>query len=366
MNEVYDVSERADQSKGKYIRVNNRWLLDTSMGAGTHLFGHCEFNKSIKKALDKGSLYIIPNKIADECDYLLQQITKFSKFAFCNTGSEATLRCIRIAREYTNRDKIVLFEGCWHGTHDWNLVLYSKGIPQAVKDMVVVLPMDDSAIQRISQGDIAIVMVEPVQSSLPINQQEFLSKLRNICTKSNTVLCFDEVISGFRMAMGGATEYYGIKPDLVSYGKIIGGGLPIGIVGGDDVMDVIKKGVRMGGTFSANPLSMSACRLMLNKLIEKQPHFNLHNVMAQLQIKTDLLQIIVLGGMARLIFTNKSIHTIKERNENELPIDKQKNIIQQIRANGIYINSNNAIMLSTKHTSRDVTKLKESLKEIKI
>jgi glutamate-1-semialdehyde 2,1-aminomutase len=363
LNECYDSIERATEAKGKYIKIDGKWLLDTSMGAGTDIFGHGTILKSIKKDINKGSLFIVPNKMADECGELLHEITKFYKFVFCNTGSEATLRCIRIARAYTGRDKIVLFEGCWHGTHDWNLALYSKGIPQAVKDMVIVLlPTTIESLNRLQQKDIALVMIEPIQASLPINKKEFLESLKHICYNTGTVLCFDEVISGFRMALGGASEYYNIKPDLVAYGKIVGGGLPIGIIGGDSIMDIIKSGVRMGGTFSANPFIMKSCKTVLEKLIEEKPHSQIHKIMSGLsKIKSDILQIIVLGGMARLLFTNKKIESISERNKLELSTEKQKKIISRLRELGIYISWNNNFYFSTKHTKEDVEMIKHCL-----
>lgn len=366
LNEGYDSTERADKAKGKYIYVNNKWVLDTSMCVGTHIFGHGALTPFMKKVLNKGTLFTLPNKITDECAELLQQATKFNHFVFCNTGSEATLRCIRIARAYTGRDKIILFEGCWHGTHDWNLALYSEGIPQAVKDMVIVLPFSEKALERLDQKDIALVMIEPIQSSLPLNRKDYLNLLRKKCTDTGTILCFDEVISGFRMAIGGAAQYFNIKPDLVAYGKTIGGGFPIGIVGGDDVMNIIKKGVRMGGTFSANPLTMNACKYVLKKLLVYSPYKKIHDTMALLsEIKTDVLQIIVLGGMARVLFTNKKINSIKDRNENELSLNIQKQIIRQLLNKGMYLAGNNTIMFSDLHTNKDVDCIKNYLNNIK-
>jgi glutamate-1-semialdehyde 2,1-aminomutase len=373
MNECYDNTERATEAIGKYIKVDNKWLLDTSMGAGTDIFGHGTILKSIKKEINKGSIFIVPNKLTDECGELLHETTGFNKFAFCNTGSEATLRCIRIARAYTGRDKIALFEGCWHGTHDWNLVQYSDGIPQAVKDMVVILPFTNEAIERISKKDIALVMVEPIQASLPINRKDFLNRLRRTCTETGTVLCFDEVISGFRMALGGASEYYNVKPDLVAYGKIIGGGLSIGAVGGNSVMEMIKKGekgVRMGGTFSANPLTMAVCKNILKMLIKNNPYEQIHSVMKELEeVRTDKFHFIVLGGMARLMFVKqatKQINSLQERDNNELSKETQNIIISELRKKGLYINSNHNFYFSTKHNFNDVQMIKESLESISI
>ena len=369
LNEGYDKTGRVDSAGGKYIRIDGQALLDTSMGVGTHIFGHGALIPQVKKALDQGTLFTAPNKIADECAELLTVTTGFRNFVFCNTGSEATMRCIRIARAYTGRDKIALFEGCWHGTHDWNLALYSEGIPQAVKDLVITLPFTKKSFDRIGQGDIALAMIEPVQASLPLDRREFLNSLKAVCNKTGTALCFDEVISGFRMALGGAAQYFGIKPDLVSYGKIAGGGFPIGIVAGDEVMEIIKKGrgVRMGGTFSANPLTMSACREMLTRLIFSNPYESLHKTIGKLFIKCtnglENFQIMTLGGMARIIYTDRPIKTLAERDKSELPQEKQVRIRSLALKKGIYLNPNNTIMLSTLHTEEDVFTIKEILRE---
>jgi glutamate-1-semialdehyde 2,1-aminomutase len=366
LNEGYSDATRAIAAQNQYINIDDKWVIDTSMGAGTHIFGHGAANNIIKKAINNGSLLIVPNRVADECGELLYEVTGFNKFVFCNTGSEATLRSIRIARAYTGRDKIILFKGCWHGTHDWALTSYSRGIPCAVKDMVLILPLAKQSLERLQQRDIAMVMIEPIQSSLPIDQKAFLMQLREVCSKTGTVLCFDEVISGFRTALGGVSEYFNIVPDLVTYGKIIGGGLPIGIVGGNDVMDVIKIGVRMGGTFSANPLAVTACKSVIKSLIKTNPYKSLHKMVAKLSaVKSNTLQVITLGGMARLLFTTKHIKSIEERDNNELPKEKQQQILLNLRKRGIYVNSNNAIMLSTKHSGSNIKKILTCLEEVK-
>jgi Glutamate-1-semialdehyde aminotransferase len=236
LNDNYNKYLRATFSYGCNIKINGRWLLDTSMGCGTFILGHSFTTNKIIEELFKGSLYIVPNYTIDKCGELLKDTTGFNKFVFCNSGSEATLRAIRIARAYTGRDKIAFFEGCWHGTHDWNLALYSLGIPKEIKDLILLLPFTEEAFEIIRREKPALVMVEPIQSSLPVNRKEFLTELRKVTNDNGVVLCFDEVISGFRTAIGGASQYYGITPDLVCYGKIVGGGFPIGIVGGNEVM----------------------------------------------------------------------------------------------------------------------------------
>lgn len=363
-NEDYDKLNRAERALGKHLKINGKWVLDTSMGAGTHLFGHGTFIKNASKSLKNGTLFIVPNKLAEEVSELLRETTKFKSFVFCNTGSEATMRCIRIARAYTGRDKIAFFEGYWHGTHDWSLTTYSKGIPQAVKDLVTILPFNDESFNVIEKRDIAIAMIEPIQSSLPINRQEFLNKLKNVCNKTGTVLCFDEVKSGFRSSLGGASEFLGIKPDLAAFGKIVGGGFPIGIIGGDSIMEIIKTGVRMGGTFSANPLSMTVAKDVLKKLIKENIYKKLNSVSAELYTLGHNYQILSLGNLAKIIFTKKLITSCKERDTLEISKELQLEIRNKALSKGIYINSSNAMELSILHTLEDVQLIKEVVCEI--
>jgi len=360
-NEGYDKQLRASQAKGSYIKVNGKWLIDTSMGCGTHLLGHNFSRDVIKNALSGGSLFSTPNYLADKCGDLLHEATGFDKFVFCNSGSEATLRAIRIARAYTGRDKIALFKGCWHGTHDWNLALYSKGIPQAVKDLVIVLPVTNDAFDIIRSEKPAVVMIEPIQGSLPIGRKTFLTDLKATCNRYGAVLCFDEVISGFRSALGGASELFDITPDLVTYGKTIGGGFPVGVVGGNSVMDTIKTGVRMGGTFSANPVTVNACANILEYLLK---HKDLYDNLPQIEpFKTDRLQVISCGNIHRLLFTNQICSSVSMRDEFELDKVTQQEIVDKLRSKGIFIGDNRLLLFSTQHTATQIRHIVKELNE---
>jgi glutamate-1-semialdehyde 2,1-aminomutase len=224
-----------------------------------------------------------------------------------------------------------------------------------VKKQVVILPFTEKAYTRISRGDIAIVMIEPVQASLPLNRKTFLENLKEVCVQSNTVLCFDEVISGFRMSLGGAAEYYGVKPDLVAYGKIAGGGFPVGIVGGDAIMDVVKTGVRMGGTFSANPLTVAGCAEMLKRLLKNPPYNYISSVMIGLiNIRTENFHFIVNGCMARLMFMGGIVSSIKKRDKEEVDKNEQASIIAWLMTMGLFVSCNHNFYFSTLHTDKDI------------
>jgi glutamate-1-semialdehyde 2,1-aminomutase len=203
-----------------------------------------------------------------------------------NSGTEATMSCIRLARAFTGRDRIIKFDGCYHGHVDGLLVKTgsgalthgrpdSAGVPQAFADLTISLPFNNADLVRKTfaenKGKIAAVIVEPVPANagLYLPNEDFLSILRNECTTNDAVLIFDEVITGFRLARGGAQEIYGVKPDLTALGKVIGGGLPVGAFGGRaEIMDQLSPDgpVYQAGTLSGNPLAMAAGLAQLREL----------------------------------------------------------------------------------------------------
>ncbi|MGH7949210.1 MAG: aspartate aminotransferase family protein, partial [Candidatus Binataceae bacterium] len=202
---------------------------------------------------------------------------------FCNSGTEATLYAIRAARAFTGKSRVATFEGSYHGAHDYVLVQADrrsdrhapagrprgKGIPQATAEQVLILPYRDPAafelIER-NRDELALVMIEPVQSANPrLDNREYLHALAEVCRKNGVLFMLDEVITGFRIAYGGCQEFYGLAPDLATYGKAVGGGLAIGAVAGrKDIMrqfstDMFSRdAVFAAGTFSGNPLTMAA------------------------------------------------------------------------------------------------------------
>jgi len=203
-----------------------------------------------------------------------------------NSGTEATMSCIRLARAFTGRDKIIKFDGCYHGHVDGLLVKTgsgalthgrpdSAGVPQAFADLTVSLPFNNIDLVRKAfaenKGKIAAVIVEPLPANagLYFPSDDFLAALRNECTVNDALLIFDEVITGFRLARGGAQEIYGVKADLTALGKVIGGGLPVGAFGGrTEIMDQLSPDgpVYQAGTLSGNPLAMAAGLAQLREL----------------------------------------------------------------------------------------------------
>src|SRR5437762_2676716 len=203
-----------------------------------------------------------------------------------NSGTEAAMSCIRLARGFTSRDKIIKFDGCYHGHADALLVKSgsgalthgrpdSAGVPQAFVDLTISLPFNDvdlvrQALQQ-NKNEIAAIILEPIPANagLYFPTDDFLSILREECTRHGAILIFDEVMTGFRVARGGAQELYRIKPDLTALGKIIGGGLPVGAFGGRaEIMDQLSPSgpVYQAGTLSGNPLAMAAGLAQLREL----------------------------------------------------------------------------------------------------
>lgn len=256
-NEGYDLSKSnlyIASANGAYIKdIDSKKYIDMTLGAGSNILGHASpiITQKVKEQMDKGTIYTIPNLYTHKLTKILKEaVSHYDGFVYCNSGSEATLRAMRIARAYTNKSKIAIFSGSWHGTHDNalvsddftgdkhnpNNVLLSEGIPKDVLNNVVIIPYNESSsFDKLSEykDELAMVLIEPSQGSNPRDDmKKFLLELRIFCTKNDILLGFDEIITGFRIAFGGAQEYYGIEADISTYGKTVGGGFPIGVVAG--------------------------------------------------------------------------------------------------------------------------------------
>ena len=269
------------------IDADDNRYVDYVGGFGPLILGHChiEVVEALRNQLQQGLAFGASTeaevKIADKICELMPSI---EKVRLVTSGTEATMSAIRLARGYTGRDRIVKFEGCYHGHVDGLLVKAgsgaltlgepdSLGVPKAYTDLTHVLPYNDtSALQSFfaaNGDDIACVIVEPVAGNMncvpPV--PGFLEALREHCTKHGAVLIFDEVMTGFRVALGGAQSVYQVTPDLTTIGKVIGGGLPVGAFGGKtEIMELIAPlgGVYQAGTLAGSPLAVAAGLAMLN------------------------------------------------------------------------------------------------------
>jgi glutamate-1-semialdehyde 2,1-aminomutase len=269
--------------------VDGKEYIDYVASWGPAILAHAPsvVVEAVREPAKRGLSFGIPNPLEVEmAELICDWMPSIEKVRMVNSGTEATMSCIRLARAFTGRDSIIKFDGCYHGHVDGLLVKTgsgalthgrpdSAGVPQAFADLTISLPFNNADLVRKAfaenSGKIAAVIVEPVPANagLYLPSDDFLSVLRNECTVNGALLIFDEVITGFRLARGGAQEIYGIKPDLTALGKVIGGGLPVGAFGGRaEIMDQLSPDgpVYQAGTLSGNPLAMAAGLAQLREL----------------------------------------------------------------------------------------------------
>jgi glutamate-1-semialdehyde 2,1-aminomutase len=269
--------------------VDGTEYLDYVGTWGPAILGHAPkvVVEAMRNAATRGLSFGIPNPLEVEmAELICDWIPSIEKVRMVNSGTEATMSCMRLARAFTGRDKIIKFDGCYHGHADSLLVKAgsgalthgqpsSAGVPRAFADLTISLPFNDAELVRKAfqenKGQIAAVILEPIPANagLYFPKENFLSVLRDECTRHGALLIFDEVITGLRVARGGAQEFFGIKPDLTALGKIIGGGLPVGAFGGRaEIMNQLSPDgpVYQAGTLSGNPIAMAAGLAQLREL----------------------------------------------------------------------------------------------------
>jgi glutamate-1-semialdehyde 2,1-aminomutase len=271
-----------ERGSGPYLYdMDGNRYIDYVLSWGPLILGHAhpDVVESVKQAAEKGTSYGAPSPLEIELAQLIQKfMPAFEMLRFVNSGTEATMSALRLSRAFTERNKIVKFEGCYHGHADLLLVQAGSGVatlglpdspgvpPATVQDTLVARFNDLDSVTALFeqfQGEIAAVIVEPVAGNMGVVPPKpgFLERLRDLTVDNGTLLIFDEVMTGFRAHLGGAQSLYGVKPDLTTLGKVIGGGLPVGAYGGRrEIMDMIAPAgpVYQAGTLSGNPLAMSA------------------------------------------------------------------------------------------------------------
>ncbi|HET9857065.1 MAG TPA: glutamate-1-semialdehyde 2,1-aminomutase, partial [Chthoniobacterales bacterium] len=269
--------------------VDGQEYIDYVGSWGPAILGHAPnvVVDAVRDAAARGLSFGIPNPLEVElAELICQWMPSIDKVRMVNSGTEAAMSCIRLARGFNGRDKIIKFDGCYHGHADSLLVKAgsgalthgrpdSAGVPKSFAELTISLPFNDVDLVRKTfaenKNQIAGVIIEPIPANagLYFPKENFLSILRDECATHGALLIFDEVMTGFRVARGGAQEIYGIKPDLTVLGKVIGGGLPVGAFGGRaEVMDQLSPDgpVYQAGTLSGNPLAMAAGLAQLREL----------------------------------------------------------------------------------------------------
>ncbi|UCH70158.1 MAG: glutamate-1-semialdehyde 2,1-aminomutase [Candidatus Bathyarchaeota archaeon] len=292
-------------SKAKGSRVwdvDGNEYIDLIMGYGINISGHAHpaIVNAVKEQMEKGSMYTTPHeKTALYVKELRRRFPAMSMFQLANSGTEATMHAIRVARAYTGKDKIVKIEGCYHGQHDYLLIsvdppqgkagpkwaptryIQSEGMPEDTVKNTLIAPFNDvesmENLFKKHQGEIAALIMEPIMLNcgVVLPKKDYLRSIRKLTEKYNILLIFDEVKTGVRVAPGGASELYKIEPDMITLAKAIGGGLPLAAFGGTrEIMESLRPLGRTshGGTYCANPLSISAGLACLTEVLTNEAH----------------------------------------------------------------------------------------------
>ena len=307
-------------AKGSILTdVDDKNYIDYIGSWGPMILGHCHepIVETLKKATENTTSFGAPTKLeADIAELICEMVPAVEKVRMTNSGTEACMSAIRVARGYTNKEKFIKFEGNYHGHADAFLIKAgsgaitlgvpnSPGVTKGTAQDTLLAPYNDlSAVKKIIEDNpnqIAAIILEPVAGNMGCipPKKGFLEGLRSLCNEHDIVLIFDEVMTGFRLSKGGASEYYGVNPDMVTLGKIIGGGLPVGAFGGKkEIMDMVAPvgPVYQAGTLSGNPIAMG-CGYTLLKELNENP-----SIYSQLEENTAYFE-----KELRRVFDNKNL-----------------------------------------------------------
>ncbi len=326
-----------EKASGAYLYdADGNEYIDYIGSWGPMIMGHShpKIVDAIKKQAELGTSYGAPTGIESDVAVLIKKcVPSIEKIRMVNSGTEATMSSIRLARGFTNRDKIIKFDGCYHGHVDSLLIKAgsgvltfglpdSPGIPKDLAKHTLSCPFNNKEeflkVFETVKDDLAAVIVEPIAGNMGFvpGDIEFLKLLREVTTANNSLLIFDEVMSGFRVSLGGAQKIFDITPDLTTLGKVIGGGLPVGAFGGKkEIMDQLAPlgPVYQAGTLSGNPLAMAAGSALLNLVMDENPYKALEsraaNLLSEMQNIMDSAGIPFssnqIGGMFGFFFTDK-------------------------------------------------------------
>jgi glutamate-1-semialdehyde 2,1-aminomutase len=385
----------AQKARGSRIEdIDGNSYIDYVCTWGPSILGHAhpKVIAAVKAAADRGTSFGIPNPLEVElARKICEWVPSVQKVRMTNSGTEATMSAIRLARGFTRRDKIIKFEGCYHGHVDSLLVKAgsgaltlgqpdSAGIPAALAALTLALPFNDldalrSVFER-NKGEIAAVIVEPIPANagLILPAPGYLETMRELCTAHGTLLIFDEVMTGFRLARGGAQELLGVRPDLSCFGKVIGGGLPVGALGGcADIMDFLAPlgPVYQAGTLSGNPLAMAAGLAQLKVLEEQDIFAKLEKLGEQLESETHAalksagLDYVFyrIGSMFCLFFTGHAVKNLETAKTSDL--DQFARFFHALLTRGIYIAPSQfeTGFISAAHTEDDLAQTAQAIRK---
>ena len=376
----------AERAAGAHVwDVDGKDYIDYVGTWGPAILGHAHpaIVQAVQSAAERGTSFGIPS----EAEVRMAQVVKecvpsVEKVRMVNSGTEACMSAIRVARGFTDRPKIIKFDGCYHGHVDSLLVKAgsgaltcgnpdSGGVPAEFTAHTIVLPFNDrDAVEQAfaaNKGQVAGIILEPVpgNAGVYLPRDGYLEFLREITTANNSLLIFDEVMTGFRVSLGGVQERFGITPDLSCFGKIIGGGLPVGAFGGRaEVMDVLAPDgpVYQAGTLSGNPLAMAAGLATLEELKTGAVHEQLETIGTRLETGLNAaaekagIPVITqrAGSMSCLFFTEQPVHNLAEAMKADR--ERFKKYFHGMLAEGVYLapSAFEAAFLSAAHTEADI------------
>ena len=383
-------------ASGAYLHdVDGNDYVDFIGSWGPMILGHSnpKIIKAIKDQADLGTSYGAPTEAETSIGELIRTVMpSIEKIRMVNSGTEATMSCIRLARGYTGRNKIIKFTGCYHGHVDSLLIKAgsgvstfglpdSPGIPEELARHTISVPYNDiNAFLEVFESiksELAAVIIEPIAGNMGFipGDKDFLETLRIKTHENGSVLIFDEVMTGFRVSLGGAQELYGITPDLTALGKVIGGGLPVGAFGGKaEIMNFLapEGPVYQAGTLSGNPLAVAAGKCLINELIKTNPYdeleanasyllTNIKNEMFKKEIPFSFNQI---GGMFGFFFTDEFPNNFDDVSASS---DKYfESFFKDCLNQGIYFapSKYEAGFISTKHTKKILDEVINKVKVI--
>jgi glutamate-1-semialdehyde 2,1-aminomutase len=391
---VYGTPLFIEKGDGSYIwDADGNQFIDFCCSWGPLILGHNhpKVREKVIEAMQNGMSFGAPTALENELAELIIKHNKFiEKLRFVSSGTEAVMSAIRLARGYTKRDKILKFEGCYHGHSDSLLVkagsglvtfgeTTSAGVPKSFADETIVIALNDKEALQKAFGEfkdqIAAVIIEPIPANngLLLQEKEFLQFLREICTKNETLLIFDEVISGFRIGFEGAAAYYQIKPDIITYGKIIGGGLPVGAYGSTaKIMNNISPdgAVYQAGTLSGNPVAMAAGIAQLSELLRMGFYRDINNKTEEFTsaiqrfatARNYKFKVFSIGSIFWFAFTERE--TIRRADEiDAASMEKFKKFHRELINRGIYLGPSGYEVgfISSAHTKIDLERAKRAI-----
>jgi glutamate-1-semialdehyde 2,1-aminomutase len=387
----------AVSGKGSTMRTaDNETYIDYCMGYGALLLGHSysTVTESVKSRIDGGSLFCVPTEEEIQLAELISKAVQCAEMIrLVNTGMEATMNAIRLARAFTKKKKVVKFDGCYHGAYD--CVLAKPGVYASISDGIIneassqtlVLPYNDSeSLEQVikDDDDVGCVIVEPVAANmgLVLPEKQYLNEIRRITRQNDIVLIFDEVVTGFRLALGGAGEFFGIKPDLATFAKAMGNGFPIAAIAGKrEIMQQLSPSgkVYQASTYAGNPACVSASIATIEVLGEAKNEIypkvarTCDNIVSGIKdaLKNFKLDYTInnIGSMFQLFFTDEKVKNAVSAKKSD-PIIFRK-LFDELLKRGVFIppSRSETCFISYSHSEDDADKTVESyyesLREVK-